>query len=138
MRLSPQLLCLVAGTAAVASLGTLTIGCTESRAVAAAPVARATPLNTPAPAMRPIDFEAPPVVEVTETEAVSALPVTEVTEVSEEVTELATTEPPMGRPRRAPRNNPDPDLSSVTVPMDQLFVGIGPGEHGVAANCGRG
>ena len=138
MRLSPQLLSLVAGTAAVASLGTLAIGCTESRAVAAAPVARATPLNTPAPAMRPIDFEAPPAVEVTETEAVSALPVTEVTEVTEEVTDVAATERPVGRPRRAQRNNPDPDVSSVAVPMDQLLVGIGPDEHGVAANCGRG
>lgn len=139
MRLSPQLLSIVAGTAAITT-SALTIGCTESRAAAEAPVAQVAPVSAPAPIMRPIDFEAaPPVVAVTQ----AAPPVTEpivleaplVTEVE---TEVASTEP-AARPHRAPRRNVDPDISTVPVPVDEPYVGLGnPDFNLAAAACGRG
>jgi hypothetical protein len=143
MRLSPQLLSIVAGTAAITT-SALTIGCTESRAAAEAPVAQVAPVSAPAPIMRPIDFEAPPpVVAVTQTApAVTEPIVLEAPLVTEADTQLTSTEvastDPVARPHRAPRRNA-PDISTVPVPVDEPYVGLGnPDFDLAAAACGRG
>jgi hypothetical protein len=136
MRLSPQLLSLVAGTAAVASLGSLAIGCTESRASASAPAQKAllAPAITPVavtPVMRPIDFEAPepslPMTVSTDEGVVvaTAEPTLTNSEVASEIEPESTSQPRQARRPRAQPTPPDPGT-------------IGDPNWLAAAACGRG
>ncbi len=139
MRLSSQLLSLVAGTAVITTAGALALGCTESRAAAEAPAI--VPITGPAlPAMRPIDFEAPPVPVVVATPPVVVIESAQVAPPVETVVESEPIEP-VRHARRMPRRNVDPAITSVPVPVDEPFgsIGVGPGHWDqVAPNCGRG